>query len=122
MYKNLLIIIHKIWSALDRMWSAFYVKSTLLINNIHCEGIVSNGRPFIRRHPKGMVTIGRSLRLNNGKRYNVIGFTQPCVLFVGEGASLIVGDNVGLSQASIICHHRIEIGNNVKIGGGGQNI
>ena len=113
-------VLHKIWSLADIALSKFYVWYTLKFNNVECEDLQSNGRPFIRKHRKGTLQIGRSLKLNNGKRYNVIGFVQPCVLCVGEGATLKIGNNVGLSQASIICHYSIEIGDNVKIGGGGK--
>ena len=47
-----------------------------------------------------------------------LGFPQPCQIVVTDGAELIIGKNVGMSQAAIICHHSITIGDNVKIGGG----
>lgn len=118
MTRNILLIIHKVWNVIDRILSKLYIWFALKINGISCEDLRSNGRPFFRIHPNGNLFIGHSLRLNNGKRFNVIGYTQPCVLFVGEGAMLKIGNNVGLSQASIICHYNIEIGNNVKLGGG----
>lgn len=118
--RNVFELVHKMWSIFDCCASRIYVWYTLITNNISCPDLVSNGRPFIRKHSKGVLTIGQSLRLNNGKRFNVIGFTQPCVLLVAEDATLKIGDNVGLSQASIICHYKIEIGDNVKIGGGGK--
>ena len=36
-----------------------------------------------------------------------------------EITSIEIGDNVGISQATLISHCSIKIGNNVKIGGGG---
>lgn len=56
--------------------------------------------------------------MNNGLRFNPIGFVQPCTIYVNKDAQLTIGNNVGISQASIICHYCIEIQNNVKIGGG----
>lgn len=62
--------------------------------------------------------MGDNLSLNNGLRFNPIGFPQPCCIVVTDDAELRIGNNVGLSQASIICHYSITIGDNVKIGGG----
>ena len=56
--------------------------------------------------------------MNNGVRGNPIGCYQRCTFFVAPGAELNIGDNVGLSQAALVCHLRIDIGNDVKIGGG----
>ena len=41
---------------------------------------------------------------------------QGCIS-LNEGASLTIGDNVGISSACIWVHKSITIGNNVKIGG-----
>jgi acetyltransferase-like isoleucine patch superfamily enzyme len=37
---------------------------------------------------------------------------------VDRDAELNIGNNVGISQTAIVCHLRISIGNNVKIGAG----
>ena len=57
--------------------------------------------------------------MNNGLRHNPIGCPQPCTFFVDRDASIEIGDNVGISQATLISHCSIKIGDNVKIGGGG---
>jgi acetyltransferase-like isoleucine patch superfamily enzyme len=36
---------------------------------------------------------------------------------VGKGAHLSIGKNVGISSTGIVCHHKITIGDNVRIGG-----
>ncbi|MCE6991386.1 acyltransferase [Dyadobacter sp. CY323] len=56
--------------------------------------------------------------MNNSLRSNPIGCAQPCIFFVDRGASLIIGDHVGISQTALICHIGITIGDYVKIGGG----
>jgi acetyltransferase-like isoleucine patch superfamily enzyme len=49
---------------------------------------------------------------------NQIGFNTPCV-FRAEGGSIIIGDNVGMSQTTLIAKGSdITIGNNVKLGSG----
>ena len=80
---------------------------------MHC-----NGLPYICVSPKGQLKIGDNLTISNGTRFNPIGFPQPCILYVDAHAQLSIGNNVGMSQSSIICHYRISIGDNTKIGGG----
>jgi len=79
------------------------------------KGLRVNGlmKVFVTR--RGTVSIGQSLRVNSGKNSNIIGRQQICTLWV-DGV-LTIGDNVGMSAASIICNHQINIGNNVMIGG-----
>lgn len=87
-------------------------------NNINCKNFRSSGIPYVSVAIGGHCTIGENLAMNNGIKHNPIGCTQRCTLFVDRGAKLIIGHNLGLSQAAIICHTSINIGNNVKIGGG----
>ncbi len=56
--------------------------------------------------------------MNNGPKGNAIGSNNNCVFFVDKGATLTIGENVGISQTALVCHKNISIGNNVKIGGG----
>lgn len=64
---------------------------------------------------RGVVRIGKRLRVNSGDNYNVIGRQQRCIFWV-EG-DLTIKDNVGISSSAIICNHQVTIGNNVVIGG-----
>lgn len=41
-----------------------------------------------------------------------------CRIVVLPGATLYIGDNTGMSQVSITCKEKIEIGSNCKIGAG----
>lgn len=90
----------------------------LILNNVHHKKIKSYGKPYIAVNPKGVCNIGDNFHMSNGVRFNPIGFPQPCQIVVTAGAILKIGENVGISQASIICHHSITIEDNVKIGGG----
>lgn len=78
----------------------------------------THGLPYILIAAKGKCVIGNGFSMNNTVSSNPVGFTQPCIIFVDNDATLTIGDNVGISQASIICHSSITIGNHVKIGGG----
>lgn len=87
-------------------------------NNIKYKNIISSGIPYVSVAIGGNCTIGENMEMNNGVKGNPIGCYERCTFFVDKGAKLTIGDNLGLSQAAIICHKSITIGNNVKIGGG----
>src|SRR5690606_35900711 len=50
--------------------------------------------------------------------YNVIGGDVRTNLIVEKGCKLIIGNNVGISNSTIVCHKSIVIEDNVLIGGG----
>ncbi len=81
------------------------------------KNIQSAGVPRIDVAMTATMIIGDNFRMNNGGRFNMIGRQQPCYFIVNVGASLIIGDNVGISATAIVCSDSITIGNNVKIGG-----
>jgi len=87
-------------------------------NNVQLSNFKTYGVPYISVANDGIFNIGNNLMLNNGIFGNPIGCYNRCTFFVDRGANLIIGDNFGISQAAIICHLSIKIGNNVKIGGG----
>ena len=87
-------------------------------NNIKYSNFKTIGRPFLSIALGGKCEIGDNFSMNNGAKGNPIGNFEPCTLFVDKGACLKIGNNVGISQAALICHTSITIGNNVKIGGG----
>lgn len=87
-------------------------------NNVQYQSFKTNGVPFISVAMGGSCSIGENLNMNNGTKGNPIGCYNPCTLFVDRGAKLVIGSNLGISQAAIVCHTSITIGNDVKIGGG----
>ena len=62
----------------------------------------------------GDFSYGKNITINNDGIDNDCR-SQICVL---QGASLVIGDNSGMSQVAITCTKRIVIGSNVKIGAG----
>lgn len=90
----------------------------LYINRVEHKGIICHGVPFIAVAKGGICRISDNFSMNNNLRFNPIGYPQPCMFVVTKGSILTIGENVGISQTSLICHHSITIGNNVKIGGG----
>lgn len=78
---------------------------------------IGYGVPVINVDLKGKFIIGRHFSFNSGKYFNMVGRQQPCYFIVAGDAKLSIGENVGISATAIVCHNRISIGRNVKIGG-----
>ena len=87
-------------------------------NNVKHKNFKTHGIPYISVAINAKCSIGINFSMNNGAKGNPIGNFEPCTLFVDKGACLKIGNNVGISQAALVCHTSITIGNNVKIGGG----
>lgn len=88
------------------------------VYNVKNEKINSSGVPFLHIEKKGSMTIGDDFKMNNGLKFNPIGYVNPCVFVVLNGAKLKIGRSVGMSQTTIVCHESISIGDYVKLGGG----
>ena len=109
----------KIWSTLLFLFQQVIVRLYLKCNKATYSSLTTRGLPYIMVASKAKgLKIGKNLSMNNGLKHNPIGCPQRCTLWVGEDASLTIGDNVGISQTALISHCEITIGNNVKIGGG----
>lgn len=93
-------------------------KIKLWLNNVETgENIsIQNKIPKLHIHHKCTeCKIGNNvlMRSNTGNCWN-----SPIEIIVKKGATLIIGDRTGISGSLIFCTNRIEIGNNVMIGGG----
>lgn len=115
---KILRIVRKCLRIPSDAYSLMKFKLSLLLNNVEHKRITSFGCPYIAVSPNGTCIIGDNFRMSNGVRFNPIGYPQPCQIVVTNGAKLEIGKNVGMSQAALICHHSITIGDDVKIGGG----
>ena len=98
-------------------WIITYLKLKLNGANFSTD-FKSNGIPLINISLTGKMSMGIQFVMNNGLYDNMIGRQQPCFFVVGKKGILIIGNNVGISATAIVCWNKIEIGNNVRIGGG----
>lgn len=96
------------------MLTEYYLK----VNNVSYSKYKTGGVPIIRNSKTGKIILGNNFSMNNGQFYNMIGCLQPCTFVVAENSNIIIGENVGISQTTLIAQCPIHIGNNVKIGGG----
>jgi len=67
---------------------------------------------------EGSVRIGHNFKANSSKHANPIGGDTVMRFVVRRRGELYIGDNVGISNSTIVCWDKIEIGNYVFIGGG----
>ena len=87
-------------------------------NKVKYKDFNTSGIPYIMVAVGGKCSIGKNFYMNNGAKGNPIGSFRRCTFFVDRGATLTIGDNVGISQTALICQKSITILNDVKIGGG----
>lgn len=72
---------------------------------------------FLTTFDSSKIVIGNNFLFTSGGSYNPLSRNIKGSIRVNKDASLIIGDNVGISSACIWVHKSICIGNNVKIGG-----
>lgn len=77
--------------------------------------LVVRGR--LRLHIDGEFEIGARVRINSGPA-NYVGGDRRMAMWVGTGGKLSIGDECGLSNSTIVCMTRIDIGARTFIGGG----
>ncbi|PAW92357.1 hypothetical protein CKK33_02155 [Mucilaginibacter sp. MD40] len=77
---------------------------------------VGFGIPILDINMEGTFSIGKRFWFNSGKYHAMGGRQQQCYFVAAKGAEISIGDNVGVTSIAIICHSKISIGNNVKIG------
>ena len=85
-------------------------------NNVLYDSFIING--IIKVTNKHIIKIGKNFVANSGKNANPIGGDTILRLITGKKGTLRIKDNVGISNSTIICWDKIEIGNYVSIGGG----
>ena len=97
------------------------LKQEIVHNGILLEGYTINlpSLPIITKYPGSTFSIGNNCVLLGSSSENPAGISHPCVLAtLTNTATLIIGDNVGISGASICCVNSIHIGDYVNLGVG----
>ena len=76
------------------------------------------GMPLIKGE-KNSITIGDCFTANSDLTSNPIGYPDPLTFWTLYGGKIIIGNNVGISNSTLVAYSsNIEIGDNVLIGGG----
>jgi acetyltransferase-like isoleucine patch superfamily enzyme len=75
------------------------------------------GFPIWQIHRRSTLRIGARLSLRSTWRSNPLGPNRPCIISTrSAGATLLIGDDFGMTGGSLVCAERIEIGNRVNVG------
>ncbi len=76
------------------------------------------GIPVIFNHSKAVLSIGKNVTIKSSFLSNLVGlYSHTIIVTRAPGAEIIIGDNVGISGATIYARKRIIIGDNTCIGG-----
>ena len=90
-------------------WLQFQIFPTKTGRDCHIKG-------RIHRRGRGQVTIGDRVVINSSKHSNLLGGCDYTTLCVQQGGEIIIGDDVGISNACLVCCQKIVIGNHAMIG------
>ena len=74
------------------------------------------GWPFIFRFPGSWIEIGSGCVIRSNFWSNLIGLYQRTIIIAKRGGKIHIGENVGISGATVYAWERIEIGDNTMIG------
>ena len=71
---------------------------------------------YLFLHPKGRLEIGNNFTFSTGSNFNQLSRNIRGAIYVASGATMKIGDNVGVSSSCLWCTKSITIGNHVDIG------
>ncbi|WP_171032382.1 acyltransferase [Polaribacter aestuariivivens] len=75
--------------------------------------------PHIILYQNAKITLGENVVITSCSSTNPIGVKHKCILAVlNSGAQINIGNNTGITGASICCSTQVDIGSNVYIGSG----
>jgi len=96
-----------------------YTRIIFWINGVKCDSLKALGRARVNVSLGGKATIGNGFYIRTGQSYTEVGNLGTRIL-VGPQGILTIGNNVGMSNATIVADQSVTIGDNVMIGGGVQ--
>ncbi len=111
-------VLNRIFNILHNFIDIIYVKILFRCNNIEYVSFQTCGVPYISKARNSKCSIGQNFSMNNHISGNPIGCFNKCTFFIDTNSELIIGNNVGISQTALVSTCKIEIQDNVKIGGG----
>lgn len=80
-------------------------------------GVSVYGWPILRCVKGAHVHAGRNLVLISESTYSAVGVAHACVIdALQPGATILIGDDVGMSGASVCCASSVTIGDRVMLG------
>ena len=93
-------------------WLVFKYRKVHYGNNLEI-----TGRIFCVSNSDSRIKIGNNVKINSCMRSNPIGGDTRTILFAKGNAEISIGDDCGISNATIFAVNSINIGKQVLIGG-----
>ena len=116
-YRDFWVAIHNKLNAWAEPWIRYYLKKTSGANIADCARFV--GLPVVKVLDGASLKFGSRFLALSSAISNPVGMPHVTILSArGPSAKLEIGDNVGVSGATIVCRDSIKIGNHVLMGGG----
>jgi acetyltransferase-like isoleucine patch superfamily enzyme len=103
---------------LHMLYSYQSCKLLFKVHNVKFKSFIASGVPNLIISPEGCFKIGEKFVIVNDAKTATLGKSNPCKFIVGKRAMLVIGDNVGMSNTTIVATNSIVLGNNILIGGG----
>lgn len=66
----------------------------------------------------GEIRFGKKIGINSGRKFNLIGGDSKLILRVINDGRIIIGNNVGMSNVTLVARNLIKIDDDVLLGGG----
>lgn len=95
----------------------FYV-SYLLYKIKYIGKVKFNGFTVVFKFKNSFINFGKNITINSDFLSNLVGMTQRSIIVARDGGEIKIGNNVGISGATIYSLKSIEIGENTLIGAG----
>lgn len=105
----------KLRGTMNSNWFKLALKATKVKYGTH---LVLKGVPVIFNAKGARLIIGRSVTIKSSFLSNLVGLYSRTIIVTREpGAEIIIGNNVGISGATIYARQSIIIGDNTLVGG-----
>ncbi len=112
-------IVKTVRSVIDKQLLFPYKLFLLWLNNVHYKQFPAmHGFPTIVN--SGTIHLGKGVSITAKMRNNIVGGSSTTALATGKNGKITVGNNVGISNATIFSLEQIVIEDDVLIGGGAQ--
>lgn len=110
--------IHKVTKFISRLSSTFLLKLILKDKRIrYGHGLQAIGIPLIEKHRGSQIQIGRNFVIYSSFASNPLGLNhKSSIRTLAKEAKVIIGDNVGISGASICAAKKVQIDSDVMLG------
>lgn len=100
---------------LMKPFNKLYNHRMIIKNHVNIgDNLIINGRIYIVGNN---IAIGNNVKLNSGYKFNPIGGQERTMLVTNNNGKIKIGNNVGISNSTIVSHNEITIEDNVMIGG-----